>query len=109
MARKTDLEGHIRESYQIILECEDIVRVSSDPKEKTRNRRMVQEQRELIRQYLAEYQPLCAALDQPPPDDIAEIAISARSFTDIPQADSKLAFVKYFSNQQVQVFIRRTT
>lgn len=75
MTRKSDLEKHIRESYQIIRECEDIVRLSNDPKERLRNQRTIEEQQRLIQGYLNEYQPLCQALNQPPPEDVAQIII----------------------------------
>ena len=39
MSRKTDLEQSIRESYSLIREYEDIIRLSDRPKEKLRAKR----------------------------------------------------------------------
>ena len=39
MTRKSDLEQHIRESYRLIREYEDIQRLSADPKEQARPQR----------------------------------------------------------------------
>lgn len=75
MSRKIDLENHIRESYGMIREYEDIISTSSDPKEKARSQRALNEQWALVRSYLDEYQPLCRALGQSPPDDVAQIII----------------------------------
>jgi hypothetical protein len=58
MGRKEDLEQHIRESYDLIREYEEIVRLSSDPKEKARARRVIEEQRELIQSWLPEHRQL---------------------------------------------------
>lgn len=55
MSRKHDLEQHIRESFHLIGEYESIIRVSSDPKEKVRAQRVVQEQKGLVEGYLDEY------------------------------------------------------
>jgi hypothetical protein len=71
---KDDLENHIRESYKLVREYEDILRFSGDPKERARARRGIDDQRELIKGYLAEYLPLCQHLSLAPPEDIAEIA-----------------------------------
>jgi len=73
MSRKTDLEQHIRESYQLIREYEEIQRLSDDPKEQARSRRAIEEQRVLIKGYLAEYVPLCERLGLTMPEDIAEM------------------------------------
>jgi hypothetical protein len=48
MSLKTDLEQRIRKSYNLIRQYEDIIAVSSDPKEKERSRQHIQEQQELI-------------------------------------------------------------
>jgi|GEM_PF-1641365 len=74
MARKEDLEGHIRESYDLIREYEDILRLSGDPKEKARTRRAIEEQWSLIEGYLSEYRLLCQRNGTPLPAGIGEIA-----------------------------------
>ena len=79
MTLKTDLEQHIRESYKLIRQFEDILRLSDNPKEQTRSRRAIEEQRQLIRRYLAEYVPLCDRLNLTMPKDIAFIASSSLS------------------------------
>jgi len=76
MTRKTDLESHIRESSDLISQYETLLRLSSDPREKARARRAIDEQQELMRGHLAEYRRLCLAADQPMARDIAEIAAS---------------------------------
>ncbi|MEJ2554845.1 MAG: CHAT domain-containing protein [Anaerolineae bacterium] len=70
MSRKADLEHSIRESYGIITEYEAIVRTSDRPEEKTRARRVIQEQWKFVKGYLTEYRNLAG--DSFPPD-IAEI------------------------------------
>ena len=77
MSRKTDLEQHIRESYSLIRQYEETLRLSADPKEQARSRRGIEEQWEFIKGYLAEYVPLCERLSLTVPEDIAEIAIIA--------------------------------
>lgn len=74
MARREDLEGHIRESYRLIREYEDILRLSADPKERARARRAIEEQRTLVGEYLDEYLLICQQSGLPPCADIAEIA-----------------------------------
>ncbi len=71
MSRKADLEQHIRESYNLIREYEDIIQASSEPKEKARSRRTIEEQWSLIEGYLAEYRRLAG---ESWPADIAEIS-----------------------------------
>ena len=71
MSRKADLEHHILTSYGLIQEYEAILQVSSDPKERVRCERAVQEQWSLIEGYLAEYRRLVGGAL---PADIAEIA-----------------------------------
>jgi len=77
MSRKTDLEQHTRESYSLIRQYEDMLRLSADPKEQARSRRGIEEQWELIKSYLAEYVPLCERLSLTVPADIAEISVTA--------------------------------
>jgi hypothetical protein len=65
MSRKTDLEQGIRESYQLIEEYQSIARTSSDPKERVRCEKAIEEQWNHIRGYLDEYRPLVG-------DDLSE-------------------------------------
>lgn len=74
MGRKEDLESHIRESYGLIREYETIVQTSSDPREKARAWRIIEEQRKLVRDWLGEYVSLCRHLGLAVPNDIREIA-----------------------------------
>ena len=76
MTRKSDLEQHIRESYRLIREYEEIQRTSDRPEEKARARRNIEEQWGLIKGYLAEYVPLCERLNLAMPEDIVEIAVT---------------------------------
>jgi formylglycine-generating enzyme required for sulfatase activity len=87
MAPKDDLERAIRESYQIIRECEDIIRTSATPDERARLRRVISEQWGLIEGYLTDYHPL---VDGDLPADIDEIAtlLSARTFPSTPSSSS---------------------
>lgn len=71
MSRKTDLERHIRGSYRIIHEYEEIIKTSSDPKERERAERGTEEQWRYIKGYLVEYRRL---VDDALPPDISEIA-----------------------------------
>ena len=73
MTRRSDLEQHIRESYKLIREFEDILRLSDNPKERARAQHAIEEQWELIKGYLAEYLPLCKRLGLTMPEDIAEM------------------------------------
>jgi tetratricopeptide (TPR) repeat protein len=76
MSRKQYLENAIDESYGIIQEYEDIIRVGNRPEEKARARAKIQEQWELIGGYLTEY---CALVDGGLPPAIREIARAAKS------------------------------
>jgi hypothetical protein len=88
MGRKSDLEKHIRESYELIRQFELMQQTSSDPKEKLRVRRDVAEQQDLIRGYLQEYERLCSFTRVNPDQDIAEIAIaSGFAFSNTPQSN----------------------
>lgn len=82
MARKEDLERHIRESYRLIHEYEDILRLATDPKEQARARRTIEEQWALIVEYLDEYLPLCRRIGTPLPADIAEVAAHFEAATE---------------------------
>lgn len=55
MSRKDDLEQNIRESYTLIREYEGIIRLSSDPREKARSEKVIQDQRRLVEGYFDEY------------------------------------------------------
>jgi hypothetical protein len=79
MTRKTDLETSICESYGLIREYEDVLRLTSDPKEKMRARRAIEEQQNLARGYLTEYQLLCQRLNLAIPQEIVEISISVKA------------------------------
>jgi hypothetical protein len=74
MSRKVDLEKSIFDSYGIIREYEDILRLSDNPKEKARARRAIEEQQEFVKGYLEEYASLCGKLARPMPENIAEVA-----------------------------------
>ena len=71
MSRKDDLERSIRDSYEIIREYEDQIRIASRPEEKARARRAIDEQWTNIEGYLAEYLPLAGG---PLSEEIAQIA-----------------------------------
>jgi len=62
MSRKEDLEASIRESYALIGQYEAIQRDTDRPEERKRARRIIDEQWELIKDYLDEYLPLCRRL-----------------------------------------------
>jgi hypothetical protein len=74
MTRRHDLESHIRESYALIRDYEDILRTSDRPKEKARARRNIEEQWGLIAGFLKEYLALCESQGLSLPSDIQEIA-----------------------------------
>lgn len=76
MTIKADLEQHIRESYKLIHEFQEVLQLSDSPKEQARSRRAIKEQQELIRGYLAEYVPLCKRLSLTMPEDVTFIASS---------------------------------
>lgn len=74
MTRRHDLESHILESYALIREYEDILRISDRPKEKARARRNIKEQWGFIAGFLKEYLALCERQGVSPLSDIQEIA-----------------------------------
>jgi hypothetical protein len=82
MSRKTDLEEHIRESYNLIREYEDIRRLSDDPKEQARAQRAIEGQWNLVKGYLDEYLPLCERLRAHMPTDLVQIAARFPQYTD---------------------------
>jgi hypothetical protein len=69
MTRKEDLENHIRKSYALIREYEEILRESDNPKKKARARQIMDEQWALIARYAGEYHRLADET----PDDVARI------------------------------------
>lgn len=73
MSYKTDLEAHIRESYKLIQEYEEIQLLSDVPKEKMRAKRAIEEQWGFIRGYLDEYMQLCKRLQVSVAVDLREI------------------------------------
>ena len=79
MSRRDDLEQHIRESYELVREYEDIVRTTDRPEERQRAERVIRKQRSLIGVYLGEYQGLLEQLRQDMPQDIAEITVSQQA------------------------------
>jgi hypothetical protein len=87
MARKEDLEHHIRESYEIIRDYEDIVRTSDRPEEKTRARRMINEQWSLVEGYLTEYRPLVGGAL---PEEIAQIATHFSSLAELSKVEQAI-------------------
>ena len=74
MSRKTDLQSHIRESYDLIRQYEEIIQVSDNPNEKKRGAREMTRQRQLIGGYLEEYGRIIAGSNEVIPNDILEIA-----------------------------------
>jgi hypothetical protein len=76
VSRKDDLERHVRESYEIIRQYEEIDRTSDRPQEKARARREIEEQWALVKGHLATYQILCQRLGKPLAEDILEIAVT---------------------------------
>jgi hypothetical protein len=83
MGRKDDLEASVRKSYALIREYEDIQRLSSDPREKLRSQRAIDEQWQLIRGYLDEYIPLCERLQLSAPADLVEIIARFPGFAEL--------------------------
>ena len=86
MSRKTDLEGHVRESYTLIREYQGIEQLSDDPREKRRAQRAIGEQWTLIKTYLEEYLPLCQRMNLPIPTDVQEIAAFFPAYAERLQA-----------------------
>ena len=71
MSRQQDLEQHVNTSYELIREYEEILQLSSDPREKARCRREMAEQWALIRDWLVEYYRLVGGAFSP---DLRQIA-----------------------------------
>jgi len=74
MSRKDDLERHIRNSYDIIRQYEEMVQTSDRPEEVQRAQRKIEEQWGLIRGPLVEYLALCRRRGLAVPEEISEIA-----------------------------------
>jgi metacaspase-1 len=89
MTRKTDLADNIRKSYDLIHQYEEILRLSSDPKEKVRTQLVIDEQRKLIVDHVIEYKRLYQRSREAIPRDIAEI-IGEESGRVIPAAQKDL-------------------
>jgi hypothetical protein len=104
MSRKIDLEQHIRESYSLIRQYEDRLRLSADPKEQARARRAIEEQWDLVRSYLGEYNALTSRLGVDIEEDIAQIATH---FGDITPESSVLTLRRVltdtFSEQELRL------
>lgn len=79
MSRKNDLERHIRESYELIRDYEDTIRLSKDPRERKYAQRVIEEQRLLVATHLQEYGLLCRNLSLVPAQDILEVANTFQS------------------------------
>ena len=95
MSRINDLESAIRESYGLIREYQDIIRLSDDPREKKRAERAVAGQWDLVRGYLAEYEPLCTRMGYQVPDDVAEIAVVVPGEGALARAEAPRQQTKY--------------
>jgi hypothetical protein len=80
MSHRTDLEESIRESYDLIREYEDIVRLSDWPNERLRAKREIEKQRGLIERYRSQY--LLLAADRIP-EDIQEILSRSQPYEKI--------------------------
>lgn len=86
MSRKEDLESSIRESYEIVRGYETILRTSDRPEDKLRARRVIDEQWEQVRGYLAEYRPLIDEL----PNDIAHIVSRFSSLLELSKVEQAI-------------------
>ncbi len=89
MSRKTDLEAYVRESYKLIQEYEEIVRLSDAPKEKLRAQRAIDEQWAFIKEYLDEYIGLCERLQSNIADDLVEIVARFPQYSNIKESEMK--------------------
>jgi len=95
MGRKEYLEQNILESYKLICEFEEILRLSDDPKEKARVSRDIEEQWALVHGYLEEYEPLLRG--RAIPAHIAEIAAHFPAYRESPPpvtGSSPIAWIK---------------
>ena len=73
MSLKTDLEGYILQSYELVHEYEEILRLADDPRAKARARKAIDDQWVLIKGYLNDYIPLCERLQVSIGNDLVEI------------------------------------
>jgi hypothetical protein len=78
MSRKSDLERSIRESYSLVREYEEIIRLSDRPREKLHAKHEIEEQWTLIEGYMAEY----SLVGDDVPNDIAQVSRRVRSWKD---------------------------
>lgn len=87
MSYKTDLESLIRNSYILINEYEEKLRLTSDPIEKAHARKAIEDQWALIKGYLDNYIPLCQQLQLNVSNDLLEIIAHFPQYKiPIPQA-----------------------
>src|SRR5947208_759943 len=82
MGRKEDLEGNIRESYDLIRQYETIGRETDRPKERRHAGRVAEEQWGYIKNYLDEYIPLCERLRQSISAEFLELAARFPEYDD---------------------------
>ncbi|HEY1352706.1 MAG TPA: toll/interleukin-1 receptor domain-containing protein [Ktedonobacteraceae bacterium] len=73
MSYRADLEAHIRASYKLIQEYENIVLLTSSPREKASARAAIEDQWEMIKETLDTYLVLCRRLTLDLAPDIAEL------------------------------------
>jgi hypothetical protein len=73
MNRRADLERNIISSYDLILAYERIVTDSSDPRELARSRRAIEDQWQVLSEFLGEYELLCKANGQELPQHFAAL------------------------------------
>jgi hypothetical protein len=83
VSRRNDLEKAIRESYYIICEYETNIRLSSDPRDEIRARRIIDKQRALIQEYQTELRGLIGYTPQAQHEAQAD-GLSAPRDTDHP-------------------------
>jgi len=84
MGRKDDLERNVRECYGVISDYEAVQRDTDRPEERRRARRLIDEQWELIKDYLDEYLPLCRRLGTDLADDLKQLAFSLTETGELP-------------------------
>lgn len=78
MGRLEDLEQHIRESAVLISEYESVLRLSSDPRERARSQRALDDLQKLLRGYLSEYASIAQQRQWIMPSDIEELLVQAK-------------------------------
>lgn len=97
MGRKENLEQAIQESYQLICEFGEKLRLSDDPKEKARASRSIEEQWALIHGYLEEYEPLLRGRTMPA--HIAEIAAHFPAYRGSPPPGAGSSLIAWIKGQ----------